>query len=181
MAEKKEENEKLKHELDEAKIALAKMDSKDTEAHEEEINNYREAVDVLKKKLEEGASTIRLLEQDKTKLRLEVGRLKSDFTEVISQFEKELSLSCEASEVALREKHKECEAVKAALDKSKAELMRVRSELANAEGQDNESSQTILNLRCELSEKETKLENTLLNLDTSIECNSKHEKTLISS
>lgn len=178
MAEKKEENEKLKHELDEAKIALAKMDSKDTEAHEEEINNYREAVDVLKKKLKEGASTIRLLEQDKTKLRLEVGRLKSDFTEVISQFEKELSLSCEASEVALREKHKECEAVKAVLDKSKAELMRVRSDLANAEGQDNESSQTILNLRCELSEKETKLENTLLNLDTSIECNSKHEKTI---
>jgi chromosome segregation ATPase len=180
MAEKKEENEKLRHELDEAKTALAKMeeDSKDTEAHEEEINNYREAVDVLKKKLEEGASTIRIHEQDKTKLRLEVGRLNSDFTEVISQFERELSLSCEASEVALREKHKECEAVQVALDKSKAELMRMRSELANAEGQDNESSQTMLNLRCELSEKETKLENTLLNLDTSIECNSKHEKTI---
>ena len=194
MAEKKDENERLKNELDETKKALAdletkmdggKADGSETETQESELNAYREAVDVLKKKLEEGAATIRQLNEDKTKLRLEVGRLKSDFTEVISQFEKELTLSCEASEVALRKKHEECEDVKSALETAKTELMGLRSELANAEGHDQETTQVILDLRVELSQKETdvktletKLEGAMLKLDSNLECHEEREKDM---
>ena len=194
MAEKKHENEKLKNELDETKKALADLETKmgdgkaadgENETQESELNAYREAVDVLKKKLEEAAATIRLLNEDKTKLRLEVSRLKSDFTEVISQFEKELTLSCEASEVALRKKHEECEAAQAALETAKTELMRLRSELANAEGYDQETSQVISDLRVELSQKETdrkaletKLEGAMLKLDRKIENHEEHEKSI---
>ena len=187
LLEKKQVNEKLKNDLNEAKQALTHLETSskaDATTQEDEINAYREAVDVLKKKLEAQATNIRLLEEDKTKLRLESGRLKSEFTEVISNFEKELAASCDANEEALCKKHVECEAVHATLATSKAELMRLRSDLANAEGHDRESSQIISKLRDALSKRdsdvkslETKLEGAMINLDNNIESYEQQEKS----
>lgn len=189
LSDKKQENETLKGELNQAKKALTDLETKSVEdsskggerianlekiqieafeAHDEEINKYRETVESLNKKLGEGNATIEALERDKAKLRLEVGRLKSDFSEVISQFEQELTASCEASEAALQEKQEECESIKEALHTKEkehkqletrlatavSELDKLRKELANFEGNDRESGQLILDLRRELSQKE---------------------------
>ena len=147
LSEKKKENEILKIDLEKARGDLANLDGKmediasedgktisslekihaDTlEAHKEELNAYREAVDVLKRRLgdEEAA---------KAKLNMEVDRLKADFTVVVSQFELELTLSCEANEKALQKKREERDDAIAALSAKEKECSTLDIELQAAE------------------------------------------------
>ena len=147
LSEKKKENEILKIDLEKARGDLANLDGKmediasedgktisslekihaDTlEAHKEELNAYREAVDVLKRRLgdEEAA---------KGKLNMEVDRLKADFTVVVSQFELELTLSCEANEKALQKKREERDDAIAALSAKEKECSTLDIELQAAE------------------------------------------------
>jgi len=183
LSEKRQENEALHNDLDKAKSALADLEAKmdegmsediktivmleelqaqTLETHEKELNAYREAVDVLKKKLEEGIAAYKALEADKNVLALEVDRLNDDFATVISQFEEELTLSCEASEAALRQTHDECEATKAVLREKQEEYSQLATELADCEENERESAglvlqheATIHELRGELNQTES--------------------------
>jgi len=143
LSEKKQENEILKIDLEKARSDLANLDGKMEDiasedgktisslekihadtlvAHKEELNAYREAVDVLKRRLDE--------EEDvKAKLYMEVDRLKTDFSVVVSQFEQELTLSCEANEKALQKKREEREDAIAALSAKEKECSTLATEL----------------------------------------------------
>jgi len=147
LSEKKQENEILKIDLEKARCDLANLDGimendasedgktisslekihADTlEAHKEELNAYREAVDVLKRRLGDEEAV-------KAKLNMEVDRLKADFTVVVSQFEQELTLSCEANEKALQKKREERDDAIAALSANERECSKLATELQAAE------------------------------------------------
>ena len=83
-AEKKDENDILKAGLEEAKKTLTDLKSK----QEDDMEAYRKDVDELKKELSKKSTTVRLMDEDKTKLRWEVERLKADLSDVSFQYEK---------------------------------------------------------------------------------------------
>lgn len=134
---------------------IAKLEKKHAgalETHSEELNAYREAVEVLKKNLQEK-------DADKTRLTSEVERLKADFSEVIAQFEEELTLSSMASDAALQEKTEECETAKTALRAKQEELAMLESRLEEFTSEMDspiaqQQEEMISSLRSKLSEKE---------------------------
>jgi len=140
LSEKELENEILKSDLEKARSDLAnlavnmedvaseygKTHADTVKAHTEELNAYREAVDVLKRRLEEEEAV-------KTKLNMEVDQLKADVTVVISQFEQELALSCEASDKALQQTRKERDYALAALSAKEKECSDLTTELEAAD------------------------------------------------
>ena len=153
LSEKKMENESLKE-------ALADKGSSSEE------------VDLLRKQLAESEAVVKMLEADKKKLKGEVERLKKDFSEVISSFEQELTLSCEASEAALQQKHEECEAAKAALCEKQGECNALAEQLAA-----NDTIGTI-QLRGELGGKESEKKQLELLVDTLKVANSEEVRKL---
>lgn len=175
LSEKKQENETLKSDLEQARrnlenlaanlkngtiedgktiASLEKIHAETLNAHEEELNAYREAVDVLKRRLEEEEAV-------KANLNMEIDRLKSDFTVVVSQFEQELMLSCEASEEALQKKREERDDAQAALSAKEKECSQLTAELeAVVNGgefaqQISEYEKTMHSLRGELGQAES--------------------------
>lgn len=176
LAAKKVENTILKCELEKAKImAHDKSDITYTptmEANHEELNAYCEAVDVLKRRLEEEADV-------KAKLHMEVERLKSDFTVVISQFEQELLLSNEDSNKALQRIREERDNANLALSAKEEEYDQLASELEAVQEsiskldkngsvtsqQATEYEQTIQSLQTKLAENESEMQKLITTFD----------------
>ena len=237
LSEKEQENEALKNSLEEAKNALACLDSGSSsdscevarnqanempvnltdihvkkgnpvknndkttaelmdqhvqtpEMDESELNDYRKVIEILKKKLEEGDAAAKALEADKQALIAEADKLKEDFATVISQFEEELALSCEASEAALRETRDECHVNKMALEQKQSECHQLKAELDEWKRNQRESSELCLvhettthqlrgnidqleeeveQLQSHLSAKESKLEGALLSIEETMQ------------
>jgi chromosome segregation ATPase len=174
LAAKKDENMILKCELEKVK-QMAHDKSANTpimEAHHEELNAYREAVDVLKGRLEEEADA-------KAKLHMEVERLKSDFAGVISQFEQELLLSNEDSNKALQRIREERDIANLALSAKEEEYDQLASELeavqeaiskldkngSVASQQATEYEQTIQSLQTKLAENESEMQKLMTTFD----------------
>ncbi|KAL3789083.1 hypothetical protein ACHAW5_009822 [Stephanodiscus triporus] len=172
LSEKKQENDTLKSELEQARrnlenlaanmengtiedgktiASLKKIHAETLNAHEEELNAYREAVDVLKRRLEEEEAV-------KANLNMEIDRLKTDFTVVVSQFEQELMLSCEASEKTLQKKREELDDAQAALSAKEKECNQLTAELEAVGGtfaqQISEYEKTVHSLHDKLGRKE---------------------------
>jgi len=186
LSEKRQENETLQKDLDRAKHALVdlgvemevvmsedvksisaleELQAESLQKHEEDLDAYREAVEVLKNKLEETSAVINQLQAENKKLKIEVSKRKGDFTAVISEFEQEMKLSCESSEAALQLAREECEATKTALREKEEECTQLTSELAECEGNERESAGLLLEhetanleLREELSNKESEIQ-----------------------
>jgi len=174
LSAKKDENTILKSELAKAKSMVHyKSDITNMmEAHHEELNAYREAVDVLKGRLEEEANV-------KAKLHMEVERLKSDFTVVISQFEQELLLSNEASNKALQRIREERDTANLALSAKEEEYDHLASELEAVQEaiskldengsimsqQATEYEQTIQSLQTKLAENESERQKLMTTFD----------------
>ncbi|KAL7528549.1 hypothetical protein ACHAWF_002598 [Thalassiosira exigua] len=153
--------------------ALEKIHSDTLKTREDEQNAHREAVGVLKNELVAANEVAKTLRNDKEKLESEVTRLKTNFSEMSSVFEGELTHSCKASDAALQQKHDECETLKEAVQKNrvkweaietagrederklKSELEELRSELADCDRHEHES--TINSLQRELLEMRLEL------------------------
>ena len=164
LSTKKKENESLKKELS-AKARRCEGNTELAEAHEVELNSYREAVGLLKTKLEEKEPQIDKLNSEKAALVDEVSRLKSDFAEVINQFEQELMSSCNESELALKKKQCEVRGLESSLAALQAELVGVRKDLmassdasSNAEGKASQHETTIQKLRSQIQGLELSME-----------------------
>ncbi|KAL3822589.1 hypothetical protein ACHAXA_011508 [Cyclostephanos tholiformis] len=154
LSEKKKENATLKSDLEKARsyiasqgdktiASLEKINADSLEVHKEEVNAYREAVDVLKRRLEEE-------EVIKAKLNMDLDRLKSDFRDVVSQFEQEITLSCEANEKAIQKKRKERDDANAALSAKEKVCSRLAEDLDFAGKELSNFKQAIHSLHVEL-------------------------------
>jgi chromosome segregation ATPase len=149
LSEKKKENAILKSDLEKARrpsvASLEKINADSLAIHIEEVNAYRESVDMLKKRLEEERAI-------KAKLNMDIDRLKADFGIIVTQFEQEITLSCEANENAILKKQKERDDAYAALSAKEKECSRLASDLEVVGKELSNFKQTIHSLHDELDQ-----------------------------